>query len=60
MEDDRGYWTWLAEPMIEEGRDRLKFHENDADCVPLDRLALDRIVGAVDAYFGAIYDNSIR
>lgn len=60
MEDDRGYVTWVAEPVVEPGRYKLKYHESRADCVRLDREALDGIVAAVDAYYEALYGAAIQ
>ena len=60
MEDNQGYFTWVAEPMVDEGRSRLKYHREKANCVLLDDGALDRIVEAVDAYYVAFYQSAIR
>ncbi len=58
MDDGRGYVTWLAEPVVREGSPRLRFHRT-ADCAPLDRGAVDRIVGQVEAWYDA-YHSAIR
>jgi hypothetical protein len=60
MLDDQGYATWAAEPVVESGRHKLKYHRSRADCVRLDREALDRLVAAVDAYYEALYSEAIR
>ena len=60
MEDNQGYFTWVAEPVVDEGRFRLKYHKDKADCVLLDDQVLDQIVEAVNAYYVALYKNAIR
>jgi hypothetical protein len=60
MEDNQGYFTWLAEPVVETDRFRLKYHKEKADCVKLDGEALDSIVEAVNAYYQALYSSAIK
>lgn len=50
MDDDRGWYTWLAEPVVRAGRALLLAHQ-DADCRPLDNGALDEIVARVDRWY---------
>lgn len=55
MADNQGYYAWVAEPAVtEEGQPRLHARV-EADCQPLDRSALDAIVGRVDGWYGALY-----
>ncbi len=58
MEDNRGYCTWLAEPMVEAARPGLRYHRENANCTTLDLGSLDSIVGAVNAYYSALKDAS--
>jgi hypothetical protein len=59
MDDNQGYFTWLADPVVEDGRQRLRYLER-ADCTRLDRQVLDQIVERVKAYYEAFYSNAIR
>ncbi|CAN5704783.1 hypothetical protein BH23PLA1_BH23PLA1_44770 [soil metagenome] len=55
MEDNKGYFTWTAEPMIDdEGRPRLRYHEAP-HCTEIDREVLDQIVDKVNAWYDAFY-----
>ena len=55
MEDNRGYYTWIAEPVLtEDGKPRLQVH-SAADCKNFDREALDKIVSQVDAWYDAFF-----
>jgi len=54
MEDNRGYFTWLAEPMVEEGRPFLRYHRDKADCVALDLATIDNVVELVNSYYLAM------
>jgi hypothetical protein len=56
MDDGQGYVTWIAEPVIREGRPKLQYRKV-ADCAPLDRGALDRIVERVNAWYDAYYND---
>jgi hypothetical protein len=51
--DDRGYYTWAYEPVIEKGQAKLRRH-TDADCCPLDNEALDEIVTRVSDWYDAL------
>ena len=57
--EGRGLVTWIAEPLVEDGAPRLKYHAK-ADFIELDQEALDRIVDQVNAYFEAIRNRAIR
>jgi hypothetical protein len=54
MEDDQGYFTWVAEPAVTEDGPRLLMHE-EAHCRKLDRAALDEIVSRVDSWYDAFF-----
>jgi hypothetical protein len=54
MDDDQGYYTWLAEPDVTEDGPRLLMHE-EAHCRKLDRSALDEIVSKVDRWYDAFF-----
>jgi hypothetical protein len=54
MEEDRGHYTWVAEPEVTETGPRLIVHE-EPHCAALDRAALDGIVGRVDGWYDAFF-----
>ena len=59
MEDNQGYYTWVAEPILtDDGKPRLKCHAA-ASCKPLDRPALDRIVSQVSAWYDAFFSTIV-
>jgi hypothetical protein len=59
MEDNQGYYTWVAEPVLAEGgKPRLMVHSS-ASCKPLDREALDKIVSQVDAWYDAFFSSMV-
>lgn len=60
MDDNQGYFTWIAEPVMHNRGFRLKYHKETANCVPLSDDVLDQIVEAVNAYYAALYRNAIR
>jgi hypothetical protein len=55
MDDDQGYYVWVAEPAVESGVPRLLMH-TEAHCRKLDRVALDEIVALVDRWYDAFFD----
>ncbi len=54
MDDDQGYFTWVAEPGVADDGPRLLMH-TDAHCRKLDRAALDEIVSGVDRWYDAFF-----
>jgi hypothetical protein len=52
MEDDRGYYRWLKEPVVARGRSQLR-KPADARWVDLDTAALGEIVGRVNQWYDA-------
>ena len=55
MDDNQGYFTWIAEPIVDDEIPKLRLHE-DARCSRLDRDALDRIVSRVNDWYDALSD----
>lgn len=58
MEDNKGWYTWVAQPSVHAGKAVLRMHEG-ADCRPLDRTALDTIVDQVDRWYDVFFKNLI-
>jgi hypothetical protein len=55
MEDDQGWYAWVAEPVIEsDGSPELRQH-GEADCRPLDDEYVDEIVDRVDRWYDAFF-----
>jgi hypothetical protein len=54
MEDDQGWYTWAAEPVVSGEVCELVNH-GDASCRPLDAQAVDEVVAAVDRWYDAKY-----
>jgi hypothetical protein len=54
MDDDQGYYAWVAEPAVAEAGPRLLMHDVP-HCHKLDRAALDEIVAKVDAWYDAFF-----
>ena len=59
MEDNRGYYAWVAEPMLtEDGKPRLQRH-GAAACKLFDRPALDQIVSQVRKWYDAFFSSIV-
>src|SRR5262245_6903624 len=55
MQDDAGYYTWIAEPALLDGtRPKLKAH-GTANCATLNREALAGIVVQVNEWYDAFF-----
>jgi hypothetical protein len=54
MDDDQGYYTWVAEPVVREEFPVLVMH-SEPRCRKLDRSALDEIVEAVDHWYDVFF-----
>jgi hypothetical protein len=54
MDDDQGYYTWVAEPAVAAQGPRLLMHEL-AHCRKLDKAALDEIVDQVNRWYDAFF-----
>jgi hypothetical protein len=60
MKNDKGFYTWVAEPVVTaEGTPVLCPH-NTASVAELDTAALDDIVAAVNAWYDAFYANVVQ
>lgn len=58
MEDNKGWYTWIAEPVVRGRKAELRRHQ-EADCRPLDKAALEEIVGRVDGWYDAFFANLV-
>jgi hypothetical protein len=56
MDDDQGYFTWVAEPEVTGNGPRLLMH-GEAHCHKLDRKTLDEIVDRVDRWYDAFFES---
>jgi hypothetical protein len=55
MQDDRAWYTWVAEPVISpDGGTDLRIHE-EAKCLPLDERIADGIVTRINDWYDAYY-----
>lgn len=54
MDDDKGHYTWVAEPSVTDEGPRLLMHQAP-HCRKLDRAALDGIVDKVDRWYDAFF-----
>jgi len=54
MQDDQGYWTWVAEPAVSKDAPQLLIH-SEPHAQRIDRGLLDRIVERVDRWYDAFY-----
>jgi hypothetical protein len=56
MRDNGGWYTWVADPVVQaDGTARLPLR-TDPDCQPLDEQAIDQIVERVDRWYDAHYE----
>jgi len=53
MADDKGYFSWLAEPILGEGGPKL-LHREKADCVDLTNEKLEEVVERVVAWYDEV------
>jgi hypothetical protein len=54
MDDDQGYFTWVAEPEVVNNAPQL-LTQGEAHCRKLDRAALDEVVSRVDRWYDAFF-----
>jgi hypothetical protein len=55
MEENQSWYTWVAEPVVApDGTFRLRLHDS-ASCKPLDKAAVNEIVGQVDRWYDAFF-----
>jgi hypothetical protein len=60
MENNEGWYTWVAEPVVSSGGDFEIVQHGEAACHPLDTEAIDKIVEAVDRWYDAFFAKAIR
>jgi hypothetical protein len=53
VKDDRGYYTWAHEPVLEKGQARLRARR-EPDCRPLDDESLEQILSLVGNWYDAL------
>lgn len=58
MENDGGWYTWIAEPIEEDGKPLLRSCA-EPDCRQLDKRALKEIIERVNVWYDAIYASVI-
>jgi hypothetical protein len=59
MENDQGWYTWVAEPVeSKNGKPRLRSC-GEPDCRPLDKRALKEIIERVDVWYDAMFPSLI-
>jgi len=60
MENNEGWYTWVAEPVVSSHGDFEIVQHGKAACRPLDAEAIDKIVEAVDRWYDAFFARAIR
>jgi hypothetical protein len=60
MEDSKGWYTWVAEPLVSSGGGFEIVPHGEASCRPLNTEAIDEIVEAVDRWYDAFFAKAIR
>jgi hypothetical protein len=60
MEDNKGWYTWVAEPVVSSDGNFELVQHSVASCRPLDAEAIDEIVAAVDRWYDAFFARAIR
>ncbi len=53
MENNEGRFTWIAEPVVEEGKPVLKYH-GEADTRKFDKKVLDELAERINKWFDAM------
>jgi hypothetical protein len=53
MENNEGRFTWIAEPVLEDGKPVLRYH-GEADTKKFDKGALDNIIEQINKWFDAM------
>ncbi len=59
MQDNRGYSTWVVEPLLTEERKPRLYKHSTASCKLLDRPALDVIVQQVSAWYDVFFSSIV-
>ena len=60
MENNEGWYTWVAEPVVSPSGDFGLVQHGEASCHPLNTKAIDKIVEAVDRWYDAFFAKAIR
>jgi hypothetical protein len=60
MENNEGWYTWVAEPVVSPGGAFELVQHSEASCRPLDTEAINEIVEAVDRWYDAFFAKAIR
>ncbi len=60
MENNEGWYTWVAEPVVSSGRDFELVQHGEASCRPLNSGTIDEIVEAVDGWYDAFFAKATR
>jgi hypothetical protein len=60
MENNEGWYTWVAEPVITTGGEFELVQHGTASCRPLNSDAIDDIVEAVDRWYDAFFARATR
>jgi hypothetical protein len=60
MENNEGWYTWAAEPVVSSGGDFEIVQHGEASCRPLNTDAVDEIVEAVDRWYDAFFAKATR
>jgi hypothetical protein len=60
MENNEGWYTWVAEPVVSSEQGFELVQHGDASCRPLNSEALDEIVEAVDRWYDAFFARATR
>jgi hypothetical protein len=60
MENNEGWYTWVAEPVVSSAGDFEIVEHSEASCRPLDTEAINEVVEAVDRWYDAFFARAIR
>lgn len=60
VENNEGWYTWVAEPVISPNGDFKIVSHDEASCRPLNNEAIDEIVQAVDRWYDAFFAKAIQ
>ena len=60
MENNEGWYTWVAEPVASSGSDFELVQHGEASCRPLNSGAIDEIVESVDRWYDVFFTKATR
>jgi hypothetical protein len=60
MENNAGWHTWVAEPVVSAGGGFELMQDGEASCRPLNSEAIDEIVEAVDRLYDVFFAKATR